>query len=121
MAVQNIHKIREKIRSRKAALRKGLWEEVDRLVKSAAELGVRKVVLFGSLVRGEPGLTSDVDLLFVWDTPLTFLTRSAELYRVLKPQVPTDILAYTPKEMERMADSPLVKRALEEGRVLYEA
>ncbi len=111
MAVQDTLKIREKLDIRKAVLKKGLWEEVDRLAKAAAELGVKKVVLFGSLVRGEPGLIRDVDLLFVWDTPLSFLMRSAELYRVLKPQVPADILAYT----------PLVKRALEEGRVLYEA
>jgi len=35
--------------------------------------------------------------------------------------VATDLLVYTSKEMERMIHTPLVRRALEEGKVLYEA
>ena len=109
------------LRVRREAYKKELWQEVERLTAAASQLGLQRVILFGSLVRGEPGLTSDLDMLMVWDTPLGFLERTAELYRCLKPRVAADFLVYTPSEMERMIHTPLVRQALEEGRVLYEA
>lgn len=62
-----------------------------------------------------------MDLLIVWETPLDFLERTVELYHRLQPRVAADFLVYTPAEMERMTSTPLVRRALEEGKVLYEA
>ena len=112
---------REQLQRRRAAYREALQREVERLTAAAAALGAQRVVLFGSLTRGEPGLTSDLDLLIVWDTSLSFLERTAELYRRLRPRVAADLLVYTPAEMEHMASTPLVRRALQEGRVLYEA
>jgi len=84
-------------------------------------MGARRIVLFGSFLRGDAGLSSDLDLLMVWDTPLDFLSRTVELYRRLQPRVAVDMLAYTTEEMERMAATPLVRKALAEGKVIYEA
>ena len=119
--LQDEQATREQLRRRRAAHREALQREVERLTAAAAALGAQRVVLFGSLTRGEPGLTSDLDLLIVWDTSLSFLERTAELYRRLRPRVAADLLVYTPAEMEHMAYTPLVRRALQEGRVLYEA
>ena len=121
MEQQDVLTARKRLRQRREAHQKALWQEVERLTTAASELGVQRIVLFGSLTRGEPGLTSDLDLLIVWDTPLDFLARTVELYRCLQPRVSADLLVYTPDELERMAHTPLVRRALEEGRVLYEA
>jgi len=109
------------LRRRREAHREALRQEVERLTAAAAALGVQRVVLFGSLARSEGGLTSDLDLLIVWDTPLGFLERTVDLYRRLRPRVAADLLVYTPAEMEKMRHNPLVRQALEEGRVLYEA
>ena len=79
----------------------------------------QRVILFGSLARGSPGLIRDLDLLIIWDTPLGFLERIIESYRCLEPRATVDLLVYTPEEMQQMADRPFVKRALQEGRVLY--
>ena len=50
------------------------WQDILALRRTLQRRsGVQRVVLFGSLVRGAPGLTSDVALLIVWDTPLDFL------------------------------------------------
>lgn len=98
-----------------------LLAEVERLAAEAAALGVKRVVLFGSLTRGEPRLSSDIDLLVVWDTKLNFLERTVELYRRLQPRTAVDLLVYTPEEMTYMAHSPLVKQALREGKTLYAA
>ena len=113
--------IRRRLRHRRDRHRKELLGEAERLSKEAAALGVQRVILFGSLARGDPGLASDLDLLVVWDTPLDFVTRTVELYRRLQPRVAVDLLVYTPDEMTRMADRPFVRNALDGGKVLYEA
>jgi predicted nucleotidyltransferase len=121
MKEQGVAATRRLLEHRRAVHRQVLRQEVERLTHAAAAMGAQRVVLFGSLVRGEAGLTSDVDLLIVWDTPLAFLERTVEVYRRLRPQVAADLLVYTPAELLRMAHTPLVRRALEEGKILYEA
>jgi predicted nucleotidyltransferase len=116
-----IPRLQDILRQRREAHCKALWEEVERLTQMAMVLGIQRVILLGSLVWGNPGLTSDVDLLLVWDTPLGFLERTAEVYRRLLPQVAADLFVYTPDELARMAHTPFVRRALAEGRVLYAA
>ena len=118
---ENILNVRQLLQHRREEHERTLWEEATRLTAAASELGVRRVILFGSLLEKKPGLTSDLDLIIVWETPLGFLERTVELYRRLQPRVATDLLVYTPSEMDRMVDTPLVKRALEQGKVLYEA
>jgi predicted nucleotidyltransferase len=113
--------IRQLLQQRREEHQKALWREVDRLSAAASELGVRRIILFGSLLKKRPSLTTDLDLLIVWDTSLGFLERTVELYRRLQPRVATDLLVYTSKEMERMVHTPLVRRALDEGKVLYES
>ena len=120
-AVSSEDEVRQRLRVRREKYRQDLKREVERLTTAAAALGVERVVLFGSAAGGEPGLTSDIDLLIVWDTPLGFLERTVEMYRLLQPQVAVDLLVYTPAEMETMAQRPLGRRALAEGRAVYEA
>jgi predicted nucleotidyltransferase len=121
MERENPADIMENLKLRREVHKRELWEEVERIKVSASRLGLQRVILFGSLVHGDPGLASDLDLLIVWDTALGFLERTAELYRRLQPRVAADFLVYTPEEMMRMKDAPLVRRALEEGKILYEA
>jgi predicted nucleotidyltransferase len=113
--------VRERLRRRRERHQREVRREAERLAAEAAALGVERVVLFGSLARGEPGLASDLDLLVVWDTSLDFLERTVALYRRLGPRVAVDLLVYTPKEMEKMSQQPFIRQALDEGRVLYAA
>jgi predicted nucleotidyltransferase len=113
--------LQHRFQQRREAHCKALWQEVERLTREAQVLGVQRVILFGSLVWGNPGLTSDIDLILIWDTPLGFLERTAEVYRRLQPQVAADLFVYTPDELTRMAQTPFMRRALAEGRVLYAA
>jgi len=113
--------IRDRLRCRLEAQRRMFDQEVERLIERAVSMGVQKIILFGSMVHARPRLTSDVDLLIVWETPLSFLERTVEMYRRLQPRIPADLLIYTPEEMKKMGSNFLVKRALSEGKVLYEA
>ncbi len=112
---------RDRLKKRRDSHLRNLRKELDRLVQEAPAVGVERIILFGSYLHGDAGLSSDLDLLMVWDTPLDYLSRTVELYRRLKPRAAVDLLVYTVEEMERMAETPLIRKALTEGKVLYEA
>ena len=99
-----------------------LRDELARIVEALKELGALKVILFGSVARDQIRASSDLDLIVVMDSQEAFADRMARLYQSLRPRIACDMLAYTPEEFEQMPDcSLLIRTALREGRVLYEA
>ena len=107
-----------KAQERKQRLEAALPELVSRLRLP----GVRRIVLFGSLARGNVGKRSDIDLIIERDDTRRFLDRLSEVYeRIADLGLPVDALVYTREELQELAESrPFIRRALEEGRVLYE-
>ncbi len=97
-----------------------LEAEIQRLVDQLVRMGAVRVVLFGSLARGEISLFSDIDLivLFEEDVPARELTR--RVYQRLDAREAVDVLAYGPTSFKRMRYHPFLRRALAEGKVLYE-
>lgn len=85
----------------------------------------RKVVLFGSLARGEPNYDSDVDLLVVFDRVELENKRSltADIRRALAEiPVPVDVVVTDVDEIERQGHivGTVLRPALREGTVVYE-
>src|SRR5215216_3336761 len=85
---------------------------------------IEKAILFGSLARNEATRHSDTDLILVQKTNLRFLERYdgllASFHRAL-PDWNLDILVYTPEELAQISGRRFIKKALEEGKVLYES
>lgn len=101
---------------------KRLQSELHRITEQLKSVGVQKIILFGSLAHGQAGLTTDIDLIVVYETDKRFLDRLEELYAVARPKMALDILAYTPQEFERLREERrFVKDAVATGKVLYEA
>ncbi len=95
---------------------------LDRMLPKLIEMGALKVILFGSVARGDVGWSSDLDLIVVMDTQERFLDRLKSVYKAVSPGTACDILVYTPEEFEQMpAQSSMIRTALREGKVLYEA
>lgn len=103
-------------------------EAVVRAVKRAARAlarghpEVRRIIMFGSMARGDAVPGSDVDLLLLLshsDTP--FLDRSVKYHPTGIP-VGVDVFAYTEAEVARMLleGNGFVKQAVAEGMVVYE-
>ena len=101
--------------SRKEELERGLKKIVERLKKDES---IRLVLLFGSMARGDIGSESDIDLIIVKETDKKFLDRLDEFYE--DADIAMDLLVYTPDEFERMKKRSFIKRASEEGVILYE-
>jgi predicted nucleotidyltransferase len=96
--------------------------QLDRLRQQLATMGVQKAILFGSLARGDVTIFSDIDLIIVQETDARFLDRLEPFYTQLDLRTDVDILVYTPHELADLATwNPLVRRALQEGKVIYEA
>jgi len=103
-----------------------LESALDRLVRMLAEWGAVKIILFGSVARGDYSGASDIDLIVVKETDARLPQRIAEALdycaRAGTP-LPVEPLVYTPAEFARMVteENPLITEALRHGRVLYDA
>jgi predicted nucleotidyltransferase len=97
-----------------------LGAETENLVAQLAKLGAVKVILFGSLAKGDVSLFSDIDLLALFDRegPARDLTRW--VYQNIDTREGVDILAYGRRSFQEIKDRPFFRKILEEGQVLYE-
>lgn len=84
----------------------------------------RKIILFGSWVKGDFSEESDIDLLIIKSSPKNRLERAWEVYHLLSPQkaYPMDVIVLTPQELqERLVfEDPFIHEVLKNGIVLYE-
>jgi len=84
----------------------------------------RRVVWFGSRVRGTGGDDSDWDMMVVADSDESQARRMYAAHRATADiEVPKDIIVVTPEEHARLLawTSSVVRRAEAEGLVLHEA
>ena len=81
-----------------------------------------KVILFGSHAWGTPKQDSDVDILVIMESDLSFAHRSAEVSLACRPKgLAVDFLVKTPTEVAHRLNirDPFLKRILDGGKVLY--
>jgi predicted nucleotidyltransferase len=98
-------------------------KEIQSITKQLVEkYGPEKIILFGSVARGEYDQANDLDFLIIkQDVPLYGIDRMRELDELIDRKVAADMLVYRPDEFEdrvRLGD-PFIKAILREGRVLY--
>jgi predicted nucleotidyltransferase len=84
---------------------------------------IERAILFGSFATGRQSRKSDVDLILVKKTTQRYFERFEtlleDLYRAL-PGCEIDCFIYTPQELESISHRIFVRRALDEGIVIYE-
>jgi predicted nucleotidyltransferase len=95
---------------------------IERIVSVAQP---RKVILFGSVVRGKPDIHSDVDILVVTGDEIeSSRQESVRIRRVLRGiSMPMDVLVIQEKRLQEVADQPglVYREALRHGRMVYDA
>jgi len=105
----------------RAQVLRALAERVAELAARAPEL--ETAVLFGSLARGRAVPGSDADLLLVLShSDLPWLERLSRYAVRPAAGVAVEVFPYTRAELDRMRaeGNQFVRRALEEGQVLFE-
>jgi predicted nucleotidyltransferase len=101
-------------------------EKVEAAIRRIAELAhPRKIILFGSYVRGATGPDSDVDILVVVpDTLQDPRKESVRLQRALRDLLmPVDILVVPESIWEAYKDEPglILREAWTTGKIVYES
>lgn len=101
--------------------RKALERNCHLIVEQLKALGALKVILFGSLARGEVGLWSDLDLIAVMPSSLSSKEWMRKIHLEVEREIACDIVAYNEKELEEtIPSSSFLRHALKEGRTIYE-
>ena len=97
---------------------------LDDIVRRVVEIArPERIILFGSAARGEMTRHSDVDLLVVKDGA-DALDLMGQIYLSLRGVgAPVDVIVISPRDLERYRNSHalVIKPALREGKVIYEA
>lgn len=98
---------------------------LGRLTDELVAWGATKIIVFGSVARGDYTGASDIDLLVVRQLPGRLPERIAEaLDRCWRaaPPLPVEPLVYTPEELARLVaeENPLIVEATRHGRLLHD-
>ena len=111
---------------RPASRREGALDPriLDNIIRRVVEIAApERIILFGSAARGEMGRHRDVDLLVV-KRNVHRRRLAGDIYENLHGVgAPVDVVVVTPEDIERYGDSHalIIKPALREGRVVYDA
>ncbi len=96
-----------------------LAEVIRRIVEVAQP---EKIILFGSVARGEWGPDSDLDLLVVKSGVHRRRLAQAIYRNLIGVGFPVDVVVVTPEDIEHYGDASgwVIEPALREGRTVYE-
>ena len=116
----------ESVRSKEGVIavrKKRLEKELSKIVSTLIEkYDPLKIILFGSLATGNIHEYSDIDLIVIKNSTKSFYERLEEVIEFIDSDVGTDIIVYTPAEMEEVKDRMFFKEEVfRKGKVLYEA
>lgn len=99
-------------------------EAIDSVVSRLVDrFQPKRIVVFGSVARGEAGPDSDLDLFIEMESDLRPIQRSVEIRKALRDvRFPMDIFVYTPAEVAdgRTRFGNLITYVDSEGRVVYD-
>ena len=98
--------------------------DIARLARPVFEdHNIERAILFGSFASGHQNRKSDVDLILVQRTARRYFERFEGLLRDLYRAIPgrdIDCFIYTPEELASISHRRFIRRALDEGRAIYE-
>ena len=100
-----------------------MQEKLNKLFQALQSYHPQRIILFGSVARGDADAESDLDVLVIKDTTDPFVSRLEAMAALCPLGVHADILVYTPDELRQMIDdgNPFILQAFREGRTVYEA
>ena len=97
--------------------------EIDMIVEKIVDgCNPKAIVLFGSVSKGTSTEDSDIDLMVVLDTDLSYYERTLAVRKSIGvTSIPIDVLAFTPKEVEEERDNrfSIIHEVLRTGKVVY--
>jgi len=113
------------MKNRKAFINKSEFnEEIQNITEQLIKVyNPKKVILFGSSVKGEKN-PKDIDFFIIKENvPNLGVDRIRQLDKIIKYRLATDFIVYKPKEVKQRLKlgDPFIRNIFKEGKVLYNA
>jgi len=112
-------KVQEIIKKKKDRKNK-LLSSLDLIVDQLKKMGALKIVLFGSLVRDEVDINSDLDLFVLMPSTKTGKEWFNIIYDQIERKVASDIIVYNEKEFGEELPWNSLLTNISKGKVIYE-
>ena len=100
-----------------------LEEEIRLFVDRIADAcNPKAIIIFGSVTKGTSGENSDLDIMVILDTEMTYYERTLAVRKSIGvTSIPIDILVFTPEEVEtgRLDKGSIISEILNTGKVVY--
>ena len=96
-------------------------EEITRRIVATAQ--PQRILLFGSVARGQPNADSDLDMLVIVRGPVHRRALAQEIYKNLHGILtPVDVVVATEQDIQQhgQAIGSILRPALREGQVIYD-
>jgi predicted nucleotidyltransferase len=101
-----------------------IQEKIDEMVRRIVDrFKPQKIILFGSLARGNARYDGDADILVIMPVKGSKRKQATEIdVSLIGLDLPTDVIVVTPEELEKNRDriGTIIYPAIREGKVLYE-
>ena len=98
-------------------------DEMDAIIEKIVKgCDPRAIVLFGSVSKGTSTEDSDIDLMVILDTDVSYYERTLAVRKSIGvTSIPIDVLAFTPKEVEEKRDNrfSIIHEVLRTGKIVY--
>jgi predicted nucleotidyltransferase len=97
-------------------------DKVQKIVECLKRYDPERIIIFGSVVRGDADEQSDVDVVVIKQTDKRFLDRLLDVAKLLDNDLgKVDVFVYTSDEFEEMRrqENPFIEKIVTEGRVIY--
>lgn len=107
---------------RKRERKKKLEAALESIKRQLIRLGAIKIILFGSLNKGDIDIYSDLDLFVVMPSVKTGKEWMNFIYKNLEREIASDIIVYNEKEFDKnLVDNSFVNEIINTGKIIYEA
>lgn len=106
---------------KKAERKKKLQTSLDSLINQLKNIGALKIILFGSLVKEEIDVNSDLDLLVIMPSKMTGKEWMNFIYKKIERGIASDIIVYNLEEFnKKISTSSFLSNTVNTGRIVYE-
>lgn len=110
----------EDIKKRKSERKTKLLAALHVIVEQLKDIGAVKIILFGSLNRGDVDVNSDLDLFVLMPSSKTGKEWMNLIYERVERKVASNIIVFSQEEFEERSTTSSFLRSLLNGSVIYE-
>lgn len=111
----------KEILKKKAERKRKLLSSLESLIDQLKNLGALKIILFGSLVRNEIDVDSDLDLFVIMPSNMTGKKWMNLIYSEVERGISSDIIVFNLEEFNKnLPYSSFLDNIINSGRVVYE-